>query len=381
MGLSGDVKSPNGTINFKPDFNGPNRMTLNQTGLGIGTSPSANLHVQGNAVVTGQLFVGGSSGSANLNIHGSIGFGFENISVSTTLSGNSHVFVDSSSGNVIVSLPDASGYDGVEYTIKKTSLLNQVSIRDGGYIDNYSDITLAENSLGGLTVISSSGNWHILSLSGNGQLVAADNLVGWWKLDETSGTVATDSATIHDGALSSGFGFSSNSQTAIINQGLNFNNNGRIVVSDHDSLDSAVFTITAWAKLPHDADNQAIFSKWVTHTADGFTLFKRRSGLDDKLYFWNGPNNRQIGGVVMADDEWEFVCAVVDNNNVTIYQNAIQTGSSGILTPHVNVTTDVTIGAFNSGGGGSVEGIVDDVRYYNKTLTLLEIQALYNQRF
>ena len=109
--------------------------------------------MNGNAIISEQLFVGGSSGSSNLNVNGTIGYGFQTVTSSTTLSGNSIVLVDSSAGNITLSLPEASSYSGRKYTIKKTSPLNRISIRDGGFIDNFSDVSLSVNNMGSLSVI------------------------------------------------------------------------------------------------------------------------------------------------------------------------------------------------------------------------------------
>ena len=81
----GDILSTTGEIQFKTSENGPVDMTLNSTGLGVGVTPSANLHVLGNAIVSDQLFVGSSDGSSNLNINGTIGFGVQSVSSNTTL--------------------------------------------------------------------------------------------------------------------------------------------------------------------------------------------------------------------------------------------------------------------------------------------------------
>jgi hypothetical protein len=65
-----DVLSTDGKIRFDIQSDGQAEMTLNSTGLGILTLPSSNLHVNGNAIISEQLYVGGSSGSSNLNVNG-----------------------------------------------------------------------------------------------------------------------------------------------------------------------------------------------------------------------------------------------------------------------------------------------------------------------
>ena len=102
------VYSTTGSIDFDTNIDNQAEMHLNATGLGISAQPSANLHVGGNALVSEQLFIGGDSGSSNLNIHGSRAFIPSTISSNTILSNSTLVFVDSSAGNLVVTLPDPS---------------------------------------------------------------------------------------------------------------------------------------------------------------------------------------------------------------------------------------------------------------------------------
>ncbi len=103
-----DVLSTDGKIRFDTRMDGQAEMTLNSTGLGIGVLlPSSNLHVNGNAIISEQLFVGGSSGSSNLNVIGTIGYGVQTVSSNATLGDSSVVLVDSSSDNITLTLPYA----------------------------------------------------------------------------------------------------------------------------------------------------------------------------------------------------------------------------------------------------------------------------------
>ena len=117
--ISADVRSLDGTINFDVQSDGQTEMSLNTTGLGIGVSPSANLHVVGNTIVSKKLFVGGSDGSSNLNINGTLGYGLQTVSANATLADYSIVLADSSSDNLVLTLPYAGNASGSQYHIKK----------------------------------------------------------------------------------------------------------------------------------------------------------------------------------------------------------------------------------------------------------------------
>ena len=68
--LNADIKSTSGEIEFDVQSDQQAELTLNSTGLGIGTSPSGNLHVNGNSILSDQVYIGEATGSSNLNING-----------------------------------------------------------------------------------------------------------------------------------------------------------------------------------------------------------------------------------------------------------------------------------------------------------------------
>jgi hypothetical protein len=163
--LSADVKSVTGQINFDTQMDNQAEMTLNSTGLGIGITPSANLHVNGNAIITNQIFVGEVSGSSNLNVNGTLGYGIQNINSDTTLDNTSIVLVDSSSDNISITLPYAANVTGRIYTIKKIHSENSILLISASNLIDTSDYyVLSSGNLGCIEVFASSdGNWKVLN--------------------------------------------------------------------------------------------------------------------------------------------------------------------------------------------------------------------------
>ena len=201
--LSAAIKSSTGTIKFDRNNDGNPEMSLNSTGLGVGTTtPSANLHVAGNAVVTGDLSVGGSTvASSNLHVQGSIGMNYQTISSDSQNILSSWILADSSSDNITLTLPNASGVSGYIYNIKKISTSNTVTVVGGESLDGNYNVVLQAGSLGSLKVYASNDKWYILEMSSDGTqegfswLLSSANLLLW--LD------ASDSSTItHSGNVS-----------------------------------------------------------------------------------------------------------------------------------------------------------------------------------
>lgn len=172
--LAAQVISTTGNIFLDLNDDNQHEASLSSTGLGIGDNlvASANLHVGGNALISRSLVVGSSSSSqSNLFISGTFSFDPLLLSSNTSISNASYVLADSSGGNISLALPNASTVgDGRVYTIKKISADNDVLVGGGDDIDGQSGVKLNSGDLGFLKIISSSGNWSILSASGNGGL-------------------------------------------------------------------------------------------------------------------------------------------------------------------------------------------------------------------
>ena len=182
-----NVGSPNGTINFDVQSDQLTEMKLTEAGLAIGPNltPAANLHVQGQAIISNQLFVGGSSGSSNLNINGTAGFGTTTVSSNTTLGNQYLVLVDTSSGNITLTLPDLSNINGRNYRIKKLTLANNVIIqREGVLIDNSERVILQNGSAGSVELMGVGNRWYVMSMSGSANL--SEEVIMVTKFDNTN---------------------------------------------------------------------------------------------------------------------------------------------------------------------------------------------------
>jgi hypothetical protein len=161
------VVSTGDNIAFDVDDSGNHEMRLDGGGLGIGTNliPAANLHVGGNALITGALSVGStSSSSSNLYLSGTIGYGYETLTSSGNIDEYSVVMAGNSSGNITLTLPGAWDVgDGRIYEIKKNVSENEITIKGGGQIDG-SPVGVLMNSgnLGSLEVVSYESAWYLL---------------------------------------------------------------------------------------------------------------------------------------------------------------------------------------------------------------------------
>jgi len=118
------IKSITGTIDFDSNNDGIHEASLTTTGLAIGpnTTPSTNLDIQGNAIISNSLIIGGTNNTSNstLHIHGTLSYGMQSVKAGGNQVANSIVLVDTSNGDVSLGLSNINTSVGQTITIKRT---------------------------------------------------------------------------------------------------------------------------------------------------------------------------------------------------------------------------------------------------------------------
>ena len=191
--VTAEVKGANGNIVFDSNFDQNSEMTLNSTGLGLGKLPSQSLDVAGNTIITSQLWVGGNTGSANLNINGTMGITPITFSSSANVGSQSLILANPAGGgsNIELVLPYAGNVNGQVVFFKQITSGNTVLLNGGGAsFDGAPYIKTSASNLSALSLISSGNNWNILSNYGGAQaltLASMSNLVLWYDADDIDG--------------------------------------------------------------------------------------------------------------------------------------------------------------------------------------------------
>ena len=332
-----EIKSTSSTINFDSNFDGVNEAVLNPTGLGIGTNtPSANLHVAGNSIVSGTMAVGATSNASgsNLHIQGSYGLSAQTVTGNTTLSGYSVVLVDTSAGNIWMYLPSASSATGRTYWVKKISNSYALNLNGGTtLIDGAGQLTLSSASTGGypyIKVISSGNAWYILdsSTGGNSIWTPANLSTQSWYDGAEASTVTVSAGAVSQWADKSGNGWHlSASGTAQPTYGTETINGHNALVFDgvNDTLS------TSTNPFGTTISNAAIFMVVNLKTLADSTLFSL-SGDSLDVRRWQGhvpwgmtvyfdAGHAQVPNRVTWASDFtanqviliEFYCSAVDN--------------------------------------------------------------------
>jgi hypothetical protein len=207
----------------------------------------------------------------------------------------------------------------------------------------------------------------------DGLFCSSVGLVAHWKLDDgsPSPTAADSSGFGHPGTLRNGPAWT----TGRISGGLTFDASNDYVVADNIGV-SSTNTVTFWMKW--NGGNAQMPFGW--------------NGAYD-LYFYSGffginTGQGNILGISAAGmaNQWVHVTMVFPNgvpsaSNAKLFINGVQQTVTDRLNPTTasrNATPKIFISGWGQDSYQKFGGVIDDVRIYNRELTLAEVQAAMN---
>jgi len=222
------------------------------------------------------------------------------------------------------------------------------------------------------------GSGSSVVLGAKPQKWLSDGLIGYWKMDESlwDGTPGE----VIDSSGSSNNGTSTNANTTSTSK---FGNGGYfdgdsdyVEMSDDSNIPNGTAdrTITAWVKV-NSFDNGRIFSYGVWTQDNAFDLIAR-SG--DEFMVVGHTNNYVTTKSDFSTSVWYYITAVLENGNLTFYYNGIKDS-----TQSTSINTTLA-GDFRIGNGitgrttDDFDGVIDEVRFYNRALSFKEVRDLYN---
>jgi hypothetical protein len=216
------------------------------------------------------------------------------------------------------------------------------------------------------------------------------SLMNHWRLDEYSGTTAKDTSANGDDGDLTGMG-GDEWAFGIINRGLRFAASSEYINVPYTSTwnDSDDLTVSLWAKFysfPTNLYNiNSLVGRWndSVSTSDvwGLGIVNRYIQFDCS-YDGNWQSESLTTTEQLQTGQWYHIVVVHDsvNKTNTIYVNDAQKTTRGLanggLYNHGSKT--VEIGSMIFGGYRNyADAIIDDVRLYNRVLTVGDINALY----
>lgn len=224
----------------------------------------------------------------------------------------------------------------------------------------------------------------------------ANGLVGHWALDETSGTTITDSSgNNNNGTAANGLDPATDSVNGVVATALDFDGTDDLIDAGSSSSLDDIFAgggaITAWINPRSwgEADFGRIVDKSASTGADnGYHFHVLSSGnLRFDHDFDGGDGQMNTTTAPIALNQWSHVAVVYNRdsaaNDPAIYvQGVLQNADSFI--PSGTALSDSShslIIGNHSDASRTFDGQIDDVRIYNRALSVEEIAQLYEYGF
>ncbi|WP_035615382.1 LamG-like jellyroll fold domain-containing protein [Haloferula sp. BvORR071] len=204
----------------------------------------------------------------------------------------------------------------------------------------------------------------------------ASGPVGWWKLDDSSGTTAADSSGngrvgtlnaplpqwVTAGRLGGALQF-----TGELNQG--------VVVANQTALNpTEAITLTAWVKAVDWGGNRRIVQKG--NNDNQYRLLAENGKL-----VWHISGAGRIETDLPPANTWFHVAATYDRTQMRVYVNGEEVASQAQTAAIPTTTNALNIGTKTTGStaGDHMNGYLDDVRLYSRALAANEIALLASQ--
>jgi hypothetical protein len=224
-------------------------------------------------------------------------------------------------------------------------------------------------------------------------VIGADpNLIGWWKLDDGSGTVAIDSSVNRiNGTINGNPSWGANSPFDQSNYLLFDGTNDWV---DINSIPQGAFllpnyTISLYFRLDGGTDERNMFSATNNAGGHGIMLSLNRTNPGRLRYINRAPfgtggtgDQEQIltsaSGTLYNDGQWHHLAAVrASDTSRLLYVDGVQVGSNTMAVSAFTEPARVVLGTLRFDSLGRWwNGGIDDVRIYNRALSSADVLIL-----
>ena len=218
-----------------------------------------------------------------------------------------------------------------------------------------------------------------------GDVDFSNGLISHWKLDENPAihnTAISDSVGSNHGTFNTGDGSTNKSVPGKVSRGIDLAVNDRINCGTDSSLRTSTYSVGCWVyNIERSGLAGAAVSsdKWTSTDPsngfkEGFVIRRYNSDTDWQLIQGAALNLGNSIATSVPLRTWTHLMMTYDGTTLTGYKNGVYVNS---------IVCNFTVSTRNFYIGYSVtntayhDGIVDDVRYYNRALSASEINQLY----
>ena len=205
----------------------------------------------------------------------------------------------------------------------------------------------------------------------------ASGLVGYWKFDEGSGTTAYDSSGNNNhGTLYNGPTWTQGK----VGGALSFDGvDDYVNCGNSTSLQPTSITFGGWLYLYGWLDKITSYGSHHIFMAEGYAIATNSSAWSVWVNDSTGRRSRSISHNNKLN-EWHFVMVTYDevSGYMKFYWNGVLRDTFYISAGQPIVYTGSKLLRIGNGSSFDTDGLIDEVRIYNRVLSEAEIRAIYN---
>jgi outer membrane lipoprotein-sorting protein len=223
--------------------------------------------------------------------------------------------------------------------------------------------------------------WRVDGIDANGKVTTGDvwsfntgKLVGWWKFDESTGTIASDSSGNGNNGMLKGSpvwrpqGGKTGGAIELSGKGdyVEISNEANFDINDQ-------ITVSAWVNITD------VPQEWTGIVTKGDSAWRLSTSFAKNVFHFGVSSRDYLNGQITVDSgQWHNVVCIYDGQKINIYVDGKLDASMPRIGPIGTNDYPVCIGENIELKGRCFHGLIDDVRIYNYALSENEVVELYN---
>ncbi len=246
-------------------------------------------------------------------------------------------------------------------------------------------------------VLTATEIWNLYQAGGGTRVNSADSqgdalergLSGYWKLDDGSGTSATDASTKgNNGTLTNGPTWA----TGQVGGATTFDGSNDYITipNSNDFAYNQDFSVSVWAKIPATQNDTAavdnsLIEKWSNAGGYPYVIRLRNQTWGTvpergtvAFARYDGTNAPSISSSITVNDNvWHLITATKQGSTLAFYVDGVRQGSTTDTTTGTTTNASPICLGMRCSTAKYLTGSLDEVRIYNHGLSPSEVAKLY----
>jgi fibronectin type 3 domain-containing protein len=216
-----------------------------------------------------------------------------------------------------------------------------------------------------------------LGLGGPAGAVPPPGLVAAYSFDEGAGGVVTDaSGNGHFGTIAG----ASWTTSGRFGGALSFNGtNASVDLGGLGTFYRTAFTLEAWVQKQTATKNDVtVLGTWTANETGGPMIWVDHLATHYQLTMNQGLSNYLDSGQNPVAGAWQHLAVTFDGTTARFYINGTEVANRTVSVS-IGSSNSWRVGAYGSTPTGFFDGLIDEVRVYNRALSAVDVQADMNQ--